>query len=124
MRSSKLQQTFCSRRRFSLASLIALSVIPAASPAYAATNETSARLTIQVVVMPSVQNPIAVLLNFGTVQPGSGVTFNFAPNSSQATTSQIDMRSVAIESLDTDQETLAPDASDQSILQTLTVIAR
>jgi hypothetical protein len=124
MRSSKLPQTFCSRERFSLASLVALLVILAISPAYAATNETSARLTIEVIVMPSLQNRGAVLLNAGTVQSGNGVTFNFAPDTSQATTSRIDVRAVPAETLDAGKETSAPDDSDQSILQTLTVIAR
>jgi hypothetical protein len=89
-----------------------------------AATEASARLTIEVVVVPTVQNRVAVLLNSGTVTSGSGVMFNFAPDNSQATTSTIEVRTVPTETLDSDKEMSAPDSPDQSILQTLTVIAR
>jgi hypothetical protein len=101
-----------------------LLVILSVSHGYAATNETSARLTIEVVVMLSVQNQVAIFQNSGTVPSGSGVTFNFAPDSSQGTTSRIDVRAVPTGTLDRNEETSSSDRSDQSILQTLTVIVR
>lgn len=122
MRLARLRRIFDVPTDFSLTAKLACccAVLFSALPCGAA-NDSSARLTIQIVVVPTVQTSVPVLLNSGTSQSVGSVTFDFT-SAPQQTLPRTDVRAIQTESLETDQELASPDRSDESILQTLTVV--
>jgi len=122
MRLSRLRRIFDVPTDFSLTAKLACccSVLVCAMPCGAA-NDSSARLTIQIVVAPVVQTTIPVLLNSGTSQSVGNVTFDFT-SAPQQTLPRPDVRMIQTESLRAEQELASPDRSNESILETLTVV--
>ena len=122
MRIGRLRRIFDVPTDFSLTATLACccAVLFSAMPCGAA-NDSSARLTIQIVVVPVVQTTIPVLLNSGTSQAVGNVTFDLT-SAPQQTLQRTDVRVIQTESLETNQELMSPDRSNESILQTLTVV--
>lgn len=100
-------------------------VVLALTPSYAA-NRASARLTIEVIVMPTVQTSMPRLMTSGTVPHGTGaVAFDLTPPKPAPMDSRVDSRTMdsrdANEARDAQPES---ENGNQEILQTLTVTAR
>jgi hypothetical protein len=107
--------------RFSLVIACACFVIFPSALAYARSGQASARLTIEVVVMPTLQSNMAMLLNSGTGRPVNGVLFDFAPGPTGQSSSPISLQSLPAETDTQMESTISSDGEEEAILQTLTV---
>lgn len=103
-----------------LAACVSFVLIPA-TQAYARAGKASARLTIEVVVMPTLQGNMMMLMNSGTGRPVSGVMFDFVSDTSRQSSSQINVQSLRAEPDARMESTTSSDREEEAILQTLTV---
>jgi hypothetical protein len=125
----KVHQVFPSPQARILALLVLCSyvLVLSVAPAEAAPNGPSSRLTIEVDIVPAVQNSIMPLLNSGSVQAETGraVTFNLPAQNSQLGLSPSGSQPVSTQmEQNATQSVWSVSADQQSVLQTLTVIER
>jgi hypothetical protein len=95
------------------------------SPSYAS-NRASARLTIEVVVMPTVQTSMPVLMNPGTVpHPAGAVAFDLTPPKPLPMDFRVSSRTIKSSDIE-ERRDAQPESENgnQNILQTLTVTSR
>lgn len=112
---------FAKNIRFWLVAAYVSLVLFTALPAYARPGRASARLTVEVVVMPTLQGNVTMLMNSGTARSVNGVMFDFVPDSSRQNSSQINVQSLRAEPDAQMESTTSSDREDEAILQTLTV---
>jgi hypothetical protein len=101
-------------------------VVLVLTPSYAS-NQASARLTIEVIVMPTVQTRMPWLMNSGTVPHGTGqVAFDLTPPKPLPMDFQVNSRPMESGDVDEGRRDAQPESENgnQEILQTLTVTAR
>lgn len=100
-------------------------VVLVLTPSYAS-HKTSARLRIEVVIMPTLHSDVSSLMNSGTVARGTGaVAFDLTPPKPIPMDFQVNSRAVKSGDIDEGRDA-RPESENgnQEILQTLTVTAR
>ena len=121
MRSGKFRQFFSSWQTAAF-TLLSCLVLFGAKSVCAAPNGSVSRLTVEIDVMPVIQNGVANLMTSVPVRPGpGGVTYNLASNSSQSTS--VNVQDVPMETQNVGR-TMVSSQGQTAILQTITVVPR